>query len=212
VLLGGPPCYSRPSSFVHSFYLYKVEGPEKYTEWFDIIRSCGENDIIKIHINSGGGDLLTTLQLIRALQETAATVVCSVEGQCCSAATLVFLQADMVEVSDHSIFMFHNYSGGTIGKGGEMMDQLKHESIWIEKLFRDVYKDFLTADEIQLMLNNKDIWMSGEEVLTRIKKKIEKLNESNKEDSVELVEEKPVKKVTKAKSTKAVTKKTEPKQ
>jgi len=173
-LFGGPSFYSKPSSFVHSFYLYAIDKPEEYTDWLDVIRNCSENDVIKIHINSPGGDLLTTIQFIRALQETRGTVVCSVEGQCCSAATLIFLQADMVEVSDHSLFMFHNYSGGTFGKGGEMMDQLKHESVWCEKLFRDVYKDFLTETEIDLMLNNKDIWMNGEEVLTRLKAKAEK--------------------------------------
>lgn len=190
--------YSKHSSFVHSFYLYEIKSPEEYTDWLDIIRNSSENDIIKIHINSPGGSLLATIQLIRALQETQATIVCSVEGQCCSAATLIFLQADMIDISDHSLFMFHNYSGGTFGKGGEMMDQLKHESAWAEKLFRDVYKDFLTEDEINSMLNNKDIWMDGDEVLKRIKEKVEK-NKPAEEAEVkkEIKEKKPRAKRTK---------------
>jgi hypothetical protein len=33
---------------------------------------------------------------------------------------------------------------------------------------REVYADFLTEDEIQSMLNNKDIWMDSEEVVKRL--------------------------------------------
>lgn len=189
--------YTKTASFVHPFYLFGIEGPEVYADWFDTIRNASENDIIKIHINSPGGDLLTAIQFIRVLQETQATVICSVEGQCCSAATLIFLQADLIDISDHSLFMFHNYSGGTFGKGGEMLDQLKHETSWAEKLFRDIYKDFLTQEEINSMLNNKDIWMDGEEVLKRLKEKVEKNTEKPEEEK----KQKRTRKPRKAKTT-----------
>ena len=199
-LLGGPSFYSRPSSYLHSFYLYSIGEAEQYTDWLDTIRNCSETDVVKIHINSPGGDLLTTIQLVRALQETMATVICSVEGQCMSAATLIFLQADMVEISDHSMFMFHNYSGGTIGKGGEMYDNIVYERKWSEQLFRDVYKDFLTEEEISSMLDNKDIWMNSEEVTNRIKQKAEKLNMELQEEEV-IVEEEPKPKRTRRRKT-----------
>ena len=92
-----------------------------------------------------------------------------------SAATIIFLCAEHFEVSPHSIFMFHNYSGGAIGKGGEMIDQLLHERKWSENLLKDVYQDFLTADEIKSMLENKDLWMDGEEVIKRLGVKAEKV-------------------------------------
>lgn len=167
--------YSKTITQMHSFYLYGIDEPEEYTDWFETIRHAGENDIVKIHINSPGGVLSTAIQLMRCLQETSATVICSVEGECMSAATMIFLQADIVEVSDHSMFMFHNYSGGTYGKGGEMMDQLQYERSWSEKLLYSVYEDFLDEDEIQMMLDNKDLWMTGDEVVDRMSLKAEKL-------------------------------------
>jgi ATP-dependent protease ClpP protease subunit len=176
-LLKGKPnnIFSKSVTHLHSFYLYEVEHPEEYTEWFETIRHASQNDIIKIHINSPGGVLTTAIQLMRCLEETEATVICSVEGECMSAATMIFLCADMVEVSNHSMFMFHNYSGGTFGKGGEMMDQLQYERSWSEKMLRDVYEDFLTEEEIGMMLNNKDLWMTGDEVVERMTQKAEKL-------------------------------------
>ena len=119
---------------------------------------------------------------MRALNETEATVAVSVEGACMSAATVVFLNADLFEVSEHSMFMFHNYSGGTFGKGGEMLDQLKHERAWSEKLLNDIYSDFLTDKEIMSMLDNKDLWMDGDEVIKRLQKKAKKVNTKASKD------------------------------
>ena len=90
-----------------------------------------------------------------------------------SAATLIFLSADRFELSDHTMFMFHNYSSGTIGKGGEMYDQITHFRAWSEKLFASFYKDFLTPEEIKSMLDNKDIWLDAEEVAKRLKNRID---------------------------------------
>ena len=163
---------SKPIISVHEFYLLgTIESADEYIDWFDCIRHAGKNDVIKIYINSYGGDMFTAIQFLRVLDETDATIVVSVEGACMSAATMIFMCADSIEVSEHSMFMFHNYSGGTIGKGGEMLDQLQHERTWSEKLLRDIYKDFLTEKEVESMLNNKDLWMDGVEVMKRLKKK-----------------------------------------
>lgn len=171
--------FVKPIITVHEFYLSgEIESSDEYIQWFDMIRHAGENDVIKIYINSYGGDVFTAIQFMRALQETSATVVMSVEGACMSAATMIFLCAESFEVSEHSMFMFHNYSGGTVGKGGEMLDQLQHERKWSERLLKEVYEDFLTAEEITAMLNNKDIWMDGHEVIQRLKKKKKKVEQT----------------------------------
>jgi ATP-dependent Clp protease, protease subunit len=171
---------------IHEFYVSgEIESPEDYIEWFDIIRSAGPNDVLKFYINSPGGDLFTAIQFMRVLDETEANIVVSVEGACMSAATLIFLCGESFEVSEHSMFMFHNYSSGVQGKGGEMYDRLAHEKVWSEKLLRDVYSDFLTEKEITSVLDNKDIWMDGEEVVKRLKAKVEKLKAEHDEDQTE---------------------------
>lgn len=173
--------FSKPLVHAHEFYLSgTIEEADEYIEWFDTIRHASENDLIKIYINSYGGDLFTAIQFYRVLNETPATVAISVEGACMSAATMIFLCGDSYEVSDHSMFMFHNYSGGTMGKGGEMLDQLQHERIWSEKLLREIYDGFLTTKEIDAMLNNKDIWMDGDEVIKRLKSKIKSSEKKTK--------------------------------
>lgn len=159
-----------------SLYEYYISGaitsPEDYIEIFDQIRHAREDDEVRIYLNSYGGDLYTAIQFMRVLSETNALVTCSVEGACMSAATLIFLNADIFEVTPHSSFMIHNYSGGTMGKGSEMHAQIVHEKKWSEKLFKEVYEDFLTNAEIDEILAGRDLWMEVDEVAERMNKRI----------------------------------------
>lgn len=162
--------FNRPTGQILDFYLNSSIGnPEDYSEWNQILRSSGEQDVVYLHINCYGGQALTAVQLMRAISESRATVVASVEGACMSAATFLFLMADVCEISDHSIFMFHNFSGGTIGKGNEMMAQVHHNDKWARGLMESIYKDFFTQEEIDSILEGKDYWMSPDEVTERLK-------------------------------------------
>lgn len=166
---------TKPVVHIHSYYLSGTIGSsEEYVELFETIRHASKNDVIRLHINSYGGDLFTAIQFMRVLGETEAQTIASVEGACMSAATMIFLSCEGFEVSANSMFMFHNYSGGVVGKGGEMFDQLVHERKWSEKLLKDVYQDFLTPTEFKSILENKDIWMDGDEVVKRLKKTAKK--------------------------------------
>lgn len=161
--------FNKSTGRLYEYYLSgEIEEPQEYIEWFDTIRNATSADTVRIYINSGGGDLYTTLQFLRVMGETEATIVTSVEGACMSAATMIFLHGHQQEVTPHSLFMFHNYSAGVFGKGGEMFDQLQFERTWSENFLREVYHDFLTPEEIKSMLDNKDIWMTSQQVLERI--------------------------------------------
>lgn len=166
--------FNRPTGQILDFYLNSTIGsPEDYAEWNQILRSSGEQDVVYLHINCYGGQALTAVQLMRAISESRATVVASVEGACMSAATFLFLMADVCEISDHSIFMFHNFSGGTIGKGNEMMAQVHHNDKWARGLMESIYKDFFTQEEIDSILEGKDYWLSPDEVTERLQRRNE---------------------------------------
>lgn len=159
----------KPIAQMHKVYLSgQIKRPEEYTEVFETIRNAGEQDIVYIHINSEGGHLFTAIQFVRVLGETKATVIASVEGMCVSAATLIFMAAKHHEITNHSMFMFHNYSNRVEGKGGELLDHIIHTHAWGEKLLRDMYASFLTDDEMKFILNGKDLYLTSEEVANRL--------------------------------------------
>ena len=172
---------SKPMATFHEFYLTgKIDEADEYISVFDMIRHASEEDVIKIYVNSPGGDLFTALQFGRAMGDSDATIIVSVEGQCCSAATIIALAADMVELSNHCVWMCHNYSSGMIGKGHELHSQAEFERDWSIKLMKDIYDGFLSESEIQRMLNGADLWMGADDVMERLNKRQKRIQKKNK--------------------------------
>ena len=172
---------SKPMATFHEFYLTgRIEEADEYISVFDMIRHASEEDVIKIYVNSPGGDLFTALQFGRAMGDSDATIIVSVEGQCCSAATIIALAADMVELSNHCVWMCHNYSSGMIGKGHELHSQAEFERDWSIKLMKDIYDGFLSESEIQRMLNGADLWMGTDDVMERLNKRQKHMQKKNK--------------------------------
>lgn len=172
---GPMPFVVRPIAYMSDFYLTTIGMPELYTKWFDAIRNAQPQDVIKIHINSPGGHMWTAIQFIRVINECHGTVIASVEGICASAATLILLNCHAYEISEHSTFMFHNYTGGMFGKGGEMYDQITYERKWSHDLFKSQYSGFLSDTEIDDIMEGKDIWIGSDEAFTRIERRADKI-------------------------------------
>lgn len=159
---------------VKDYYLStEIGSPEEYTDWFHEIRHADEKDVINIHINCPGGNLFTTIQFLQCMADCNGTIIASIEGACMSAATLIMLCADTVQITNHSVFLFHNYSSFRYGKGGEMYSSMVHEKKWADSLMKELYADFLTPDEIEELIADKDIWMDPEEVMNRLNNRLE---------------------------------------
>lgn len=165
--------FSGTLNTIHEFYITTIQGPEEYAEMFHKIRMADNGDVIRFHINSTGGDAFTTIQLLRCMADTKATTVASVEGMCASAATMIFLSANIQELTPHSIFMIHHYSGAAFGKGKDMFDQIAHMQTWSEDLMKDIYKNFLTDGELADVFNGKEFYMTTNEVKDRLVKRKE---------------------------------------
>ena len=83
----------KPIIHSHDLYLVGEIGDAKnYISWFELIRNARPNDMITIHINSPGGNLYTTLQILRVMKESRASITCSIEGACMSAATMMTIR------------------------------------------------------------------------------------------------------------------------
>jgi hypothetical protein len=70
------------------------------------------------------------------------------------------------------------------------LTNFKFERAWSENFLREVYHDFLTPEEIKSMLDNKDIWMTSQQVLARIDIVLAKIAAQQEldEESVAVVE------------------------
>ena len=152
-----------------SFYLSEAIGdPLDYAEMIHTIRTAGENDSIKLHLNTPGGNVSTGIQIINAIRESAATVITVLDGEAYSMGAILFLSGDIQQVGDNGQLMFHMYSSGLIGKGNEQLAAVLSAGKSYGKLLENVCSPFLTDDEIEDVLNGRDLWIDSDEVIERL--------------------------------------------
>lgn len=154
---------------IHHFYITgDIDDVDKYIDMINEIKTATPNDTIMIYLNTPGGNLSTTIQIISAIEQSAARVITSLEGEVCSAGTMLFLAGHEKIVNNNTSFMIHNYSHGPFGKGHEVAQRVKFTEKYFRTLARSFYKDFLTTEEIEEVCNGKDMWMEAEEVRERL--------------------------------------------
>jgi ATP-dependent protease ClpP protease subunit len=148
-----------------------IKGPQYYSDSMHVIRTANPDDEVNIYVNSPGGRLDTAVQFINAMSYCQAPIHIHIDDECISAATFIAMHGDEYSVNPHARFMFHNYSGGVGGKGGEIYDNAVFMRQWIETYYRDIYKDFLTDKEIEDILAGKDHYMIASDFVDRIQNK-----------------------------------------
>ncbi len=157
-----------PVNLYHFYIIDEIGDPTAFLDLINTLKTAEEHDTIFIYLNTPGGSLQTTVQIISAMRQCAATVVTCLEGEVCSAGTLIFLAGNKHIVNPNCTFMIHNYSQWIGGKGNEISLRVKYSEQYFKKLAVDLYKGFLSEDEIQSMIDGKDYWMDSEEVIARL--------------------------------------------
>ncbi len=173
-----------PLTIYHYYISDLIEEHAPFYELLNTLKTAEAHDRIIIYLNCPGGALYVAIQIVNAIQTSQATVITCLDGQVCSAATLIFLVGHEYIVNKHGSFMIHNYSEGVFGKGNEIISRVKHATDWFEKLTYDIYGNFLTSEEIEGVLQGKDLWLDSDAVLERLQKK-----EQNEETEEEVEEE-----------------------
>lgn len=145
-----------------------------------LLNNATENDDITFNINSRGGSLFSLIALQNAISVTKARFHMVLLGEACSAGGALFLTegAASYQIGKHTMLMIHPVQCGTgYGAAGESQIRADANSIINENFVRSCYKDFLTEDEIEDVLqNNREIYMFDEEVNERLAKRIELRN------------------------------------
>ena len=157
---------------IHHFYITGeiTEDVDRYVDMLNMIKTAEPHDKIYIYLNTPGGDLNTTIQIVSSITKSAAEVTTVIEGEVCSAGTFIFLSGDNHIVNDNCSFMIHNYSHGMFGKGAEVAKRVKFSEKYFSDLAHSFYKNFLTEDEISQVCEDKDFWMGSKELVRRLKK------------------------------------------
>lgn len=175
------------------FYLTSdIEDASNYDEWVQICAEASSRDLIEVHINCFGGRLDTAIQIHDMLKETKADVFISIEGACCSGASLIAMAGMRVKVLPNSYMMIHSWTGGAYGKFGNVIENTEFQKKWFRNVMTRSYSEFLTVDEIKNILDGKDLYLDAQEINSRFNSRDKKRKE-NLEIREKLIEEMKVK-------------------
>lgn len=100
------------------------EAQKEYTSLKDIQISFPDRPL-EVIINSGGGDVFTGSEIYSMLKNHKGHVTVKIVGVCASAASMVAMAGDTVEMSPTGLLMIHNAMGWTFGNTQEHEKQIK---------------------------------------------------------------------------------------
>ena|GEM_PF-5507280 len=131
----------------------------------DRLKAIGDAKEILVRINSPGGDVNDGIGIYTALKNCTAKITCRVEGIAASAASLIAMAADTVEMSTGTFMLIHEPHTMTAGTS----DDLEAAAADLERMtesFVAIYAERSgMAAEAVLALMKEDRLMSAEEAV-----------------------------------------------
>lgn len=173
-------------NFYHYYIIKEIGEPDEFLDLINTLKTAEEHDTVFIYLNTPGGQLSTTVQIISAIRQCKGNVVTCIEGEVCSAGTMIFLAGHKYIVNPNCTFMIHNYSGWAGGKGNEVSRRVNYMEKYFKKLAHDIYSDFLTEEEIENVLEGRDFWMESDEIIARLGE--EDSSQDSKDIAAEIIE------------------------
>ena len=169
------------SSITHNKFEFNldedIKEPSYYRNLIEVLNNATEQDLVVLNINSGGGHLDSAISIIDALRNTRANTLAWISGSAYSAAGIIALSCQNLEVGEFATLMCHNSQYGLGGYTTDIKDRAVFEHKMISKIMHSVYKHFLSVDEVEAVLANKTIWMDADEIVERFAKMQEKLQD-----------------------------------
>lgn len=135
------------------------EAQKEYTALKDIQIPFPDKPL-EVIINSGGGDVFTGSEIYSMLKSHKGHVTVKIVGVCASAASMVAMAGDTVEMSPTGLLMIHNAMGWTFGNTQEHEKQIKsleEANDSIAKAYQN--KTGLPLSEIRDLMKN-ETWFS----------------------------------------------------
>lgn len=125
------------------------------------LRSIGPDKPVTVNVNSPGGDMFEGIAIYNMLREHQGPVTVKVLGLAASAASLIAMAGDTIEIGRPAFFMIHNASVGVWGNRHDLRDAAD----WMEPFdaaMADVYaaRTGIDLKAVQKMLD-AETWIGG---------------------------------------------------
>lgn len=149
----------------------------EYSWWGDVVtpeefnkdlKELGAVDKIIVRINSGGGDVFAAVAIYTRLKEHKAKIEVKIDGWCASAATIIAMAGDTVEISVAGVFMIHDPLAGLTGyyNTTDLTSIVKE----LEVIKQSIVNCYMTVtdkseEEIKNLMTDEGSWFTGQEAV-----------------------------------------------
>lgn len=129
----------------------------------DQLKKNKDATLIRLRVNSGGGDVFEGLTIYNLLAQHKAKVEATVDGLAASIASVIVMAADKVSIAANAMLMIHNAWGRAVGSKedmaamGDLLDKIDGQ---IADLY--VARTKMSRDEVVAMME-AETWMTGQE-------------------------------------------------
>lgn len=158
------PIIDSDDQWIYDWFEVEATSPKKV---IDLINQAKNNEDLEVEINSGGGSVFAGSEIYTALKSYSGKVTTKVVGLAASAASVIAMAGDKIEISPTGQIMIHNASGGF---GGDYRDMEKGAEILknVNATISNAYslKTGLSNEELLEMMN-KETWLTPQQALEK---------------------------------------------
>lgn len=137
-------------------------------EFNNDLKAIGAVDEITVRINSGGGDVFAAVAIYTRLKEHKAKISVKIDGWCASAATIIAMAGDSIEISVGGVFMIHDPLAGLLGyyNTTDLANIVKE----LETTKQSIVNCYMTVtdkseEEIKNLMTDEGTWFTGQEAV-----------------------------------------------
>lgn len=120
------------------------------------------NDPIHLRIQSYGGEIIPTLNVVDTMNRISNPIYTYVDGYCASAATLVSISGKLRFMGTHSLFLMHKLYGGSEGNYDSLRDDFENDNL-LMSFMENIYLDNSNLNKLKLdeILSHQNKWMNS---------------------------------------------------
>lgn len=151
----------------HEYHVYitdEIASANLYDDLRIDLAAATDQDTYVFELTSPGGSVATMHALIDSIHGTSAHTIANVHGMAASAAAMIAVACNQINMSEGSTLMFHNIQVSLQGDGVQsqkrLEEGLRESNIFITKEL----SNFLTPEELSTVINGGEVWLGKGEV------------------------------------------------
>lgn len=177
--------FAKRTHVAHQISIH-IDEPIKSAKYYrSVVQELGdlsENDEVIFRISSPGGDLNGLVALIEAIRNCDADILAVITGQAHSAASMLALSCPNVAITPSANMLVHFVSFGSGGKAWDVVSHVHHTVDYSTTIFKEIYQGFLTEEEMQNIIEGKELWLQAPEIEERLIKRQEFYQKQEQEE------------------------------